>query len=231
MKNKNTSLTKMVLACLLIVLFDSCKNNFEVNEIKKGSITDSIKIEQQNLNELFITNYIVGFNEIEKDFSEIFILKKDNLIDTLSYFLNDGILNKKYLKDLNMDGNEDLVVEYINNRTCNYIILFHENEYTIVDSCNNFPNIESISIENTNYYVTYKNLGCASGFWESKLIVFNHNSVSVIYEAIVDECDNNEIELFIYNDNIVKNRKIISANILPIERNYSNIWQSILKNI
>lgn len=221
---------KFGLFLILVVILTACKNNLPIEDGENVMIMNDTFVDQGEIDEIIISNYVVGFKEYKDYYTEFFICKNGNLTDTLSSFLHEGELTKKYLKDLNMDGIEDIVIQYSNNRTCNYIVLFYEDHYLVVDSCNNYPNLEPILIGNTNYYATYQNLGCASGIWETKLIAFDQNIVSVLCEARIDECDNYEIELFVYDDNLFKNSLKISTIVLPLSRDLASVWESILKS-
>ena len=149
---------------------------------------------------IHLGNFTIIIDEKEYEESMIHIHQNDAIKDTL--FVSSEYSGYE-LKDFNSDGYEDVLIHFFANRNCNFIILLFENEYKIVDDCDkcDFTNIEEITVNSVMYFTTYKNLGCASGIWETKLLKFNNKGAQVFYEAVVTQCEGQKIELIKYDTN------------------------------
>jgi hypothetical protein len=185
-----------------VLFFGGCQSK-EHPKIVKSEPTQTKEddtLYYDNKRYIQIRNFTITIDEKEYEESIIYILQNDTIKDTL--FVSSGY-SDYVLKDLNGDGVEDVIINFFANRQCNFIILFFENDYLMVDDCDkcDFTNIEEITVNSVKYFTTYKNLGCASGIWETKLLKFNNKGAQVFYEAVVTQCEGQKIELIKYDTN------------------------------
>jgi hypothetical protein len=184
-----------------------------------------------NKRNIQIGNFKISIEDMDYEESIIHIRQNETILDTL--FVSLGYSGYE-LKDLNSDGNEDLIIKFSANRSCNVIMLFYENYYQFVDDCDNcyFTNIEEITVNSENYFTTYKNLGCASGIWETKLLKFNNKGAQVFYEAVVTDCEEQKIELkkFDTNGTLLFEKTLPDSLLKNTYNELSKVW-TILSNI
>ena len=113
-------------------------------------------------------------------------------------------------------------------------MLFYEKEYIVIYDCDkcSYTNIEEINIESKVYYATKKNLGCAGSILETKLTQFSTTEILVLFEARIDECDSNKIELIKYDQNSqLISKKNLDINIIaPVIGDIEKIWAILIKN-
>jgi hypothetical protein len=185
-----------------VLFFGGCKSK-EHPKIVKSEPTqtkedDTLYYETKRY--IHLGNFTIIIDEKEYEESMIHIHQNDAIKDTL--FVSSEYSGYE-LKDLNSDGYEDVLIHFFANRNCNFIILLFENDYKIVDDCDkcDFTNIEEITVNAEKYFTTYKNLGCASGIWETKLLKFNNKGAQVFYEAVVTDCEEQKIELKKFDTN------------------------------
>jgi hypothetical protein len=185
-----------------ILLLGGCKQTETSDTITSTSTIqdENDTLYYDNKRYIQIGNFKISIEDMDYEESIIHILLNETILDTL--FVSLGYSGYE-LKDLNSDGNNDIIITFTANRSCNVIMLFYETHYLIVDDCDkcDFTNIEEITVNSEKYFTTYKNLGCASGIWETKLLKFNNKGAQVFYEAVVTDCEEQKIELKKFDTN------------------------------
>ena len=73
------------------------------------------------------------------------------------------------VKDLNEDGYNDIIFNYMSNNVVEEIYLFDktENNFKLVEHSDSYP--ESIKLKGAEYYCTYSRRGCSDLNWDSDL--------------------------------------------------------------
>jgi hypothetical protein len=73
------------------------------------------------------------------------------------------------IKDLNEDGYNDIIFNYMSNNVVEEIYLFDkaENNFKLVEHSDSYP--ESIKLKGAEYYYTYNRRGCSDLNWDSDL--------------------------------------------------------------
>jgi len=224
---------KYVISLITIFSLIGCKQTETSDTITSSSTIqdENDTLYYDNKRYIKIENFTITIDEKEYEESIIHILQNDTIKDSL-------FVSSEYsdyvLKDLNEDGVEDFIINFFANRQCNFIILFFENDYLIVDDCDkcDFTNLEEITVNSEKYYTTYKNLGCASGIWETKLLHYNKMGAQVLYEAIVTQCEGQKIELKKYDQNgtLVFEKTLPDSLLKNTHNDLTKVW-TILRNI
>ncbi len=193
---------KYIIPIIIIIVLIGCRPTVSSETvISKSTIQDeNDTLYYDTKRYIHIGNFTITIDEKEYEESIIYILQNDTIKDTL--LVSSGY-SRYELRDLNSDGNDDIIITFTANRSCNVIMLFYETHYLFVDDCDkcDFTNIEEITVNSEKYFTTYKNLGCASGIWETKLLKFNNKGAQVFYEAVVTQCEGQKIELIKYDTN------------------------------